>query len=135
MSYFYSPKVSNQPNLESSDAFEDFLSTYESTISDLDVAATDALEGLSIVEDNASDEYVMVDNEGEKGASLKPGHESQTKKKYMHMLQKVANRQISEVSIELDDLDNVRYLFLDVNILESNLSSPVRKELWRRYGT
>lgn len=115
VSYSYNFIVSNQPNLESLDAFEDFLSTYESTTSDLDVVATDALEGLNIEEDNSSDEYVMVDNEGEKGTSPKLGHESQTKKKYMHMLQKVANRQISEVSIELDDIDNVCYLFLDVN--------------------
>lgn len=30
------------------------------------------------------------------------------KKKYMDMLQKVVDRQINEVIVELDDLDNVR---------------------------
>ena len=35
------------------------------------------------------------------------GQFQEPKKKYMDMLQKVANRQTNEVVIELDDLDNV----------------------------
>ena len=84
------------------------MSTYESTISDLDAAATDAFEGLNIDEDDLSDEYVMVDDEGNgKGPASKPGQHSDPKKKYMHILQQVADREISEVTIELDDLQNV----------------------------
>lgn len=91
-------------------AFEEFLSTYESTISDLDAAATDALESLNIDEDDLGDEYVMVDDEGKgKGPLPKPGQYSDPKKKYMHMLQQVADREISEVTIELDDLQNVGF--------------------------
>lgn len=89
-------------------AFEEFLSTYESSVSDLDAAATDALEGLNIDEDGISDEYVMVDDERNgTGSVQRPGQYGDPKKKYMHMLQRVADRQLSEVAIELDDLQNV----------------------------
>lgn len=91
-----------------SGAFEDFLSTYESTASDVDAFATDALEGLNIDEDGISDEYVMVDDAGDGKNIRKPGEFRGSKKKYLNMLQQVADRQISEVTIELDDLDNVR---------------------------
>ena len=40
------------------------------------------------------------------------GQFPEPKRKYMDMLQKVVDRQINEVIIELDDLDNVRG-FLD----------------------
>ena len=88
-------------------AFEDFLTTYESTASDSDAAATDALEGLNIGEDNLSDEYVMVDDAGNEKNLRKPNEYRGTKKKYLNILQQVADRQVSEIMIELDDLDNV----------------------------
>jgi DNA replication licensing factor MCM7 len=91
-------------------AFEEFLSTYESTASDLDAEATDALESLNIDENDSSDEYVMVDNELDgKGVARRPGQRGQSKKKYMDMLQRVADRQIAEVTIELDDLENASF--------------------------
>ena len=52
----------------------------------------------------------MVDDERDgKGGARRPGQRGQTKKKYMEMLQQVADRQISEVTIDLDDLDNVSF--------------------------
>lgn len=49
-------------------------------------------------------EDVVGDKDGRRnGASREP------KKKYMDMLQEVADRQRSEVVIELDDLDNVGF--------------------------
>lgn len=83
------------------------MSTYESTTSDLDAAATDALEGLNIDEDAESDDFIMVD--GEENGRGKPGQYEDPKKKYMNLLQKVADRQISEVKIELDDLKAVGF--------------------------
>ena len=95
------------------------MSTYESSASDPDAAATDALEGLNIDEDGISDEYVMIDDERNgNGPVQRPDQYGDPKKKYMHMLQRVADRQISEVTIELDDLQNVRYL------LEHSLGAP-----------
>ncbi len=90
-------------------AFEDFLTTYESTTPDLDAAATDALEGLNIDEDGLSDDYIMVDGDGNgRGARQKPGQYEDPKKKYMNILQRVIDRKHSEVKIELDDLKSVR---------------------------
>lgn len=50
----------------------------------------------------------MDDGQNGKGFLQKPDQYGDPKKKYMHMLQKVADRQISEVTIELDDLKHVR---------------------------
>ena len=102
----------HQPNtkLDPPGAFEEFLSTYESSNSDVDAVTTDALEGLNIDEDGISDEYVMVDDDGNgngNGSAQRRAQYGNPKKKYMHMLQRVADRQISEVTIELDDLQNV----------------------------
>lgn len=86
------------------------MSTYESTQSDLDAAAMDALEGLNIDEDADIDDFVMVDGEENgRGARRKLGQYEDPKKKYMNLLQKVADRQISEVKIELDDLKAVSF--------------------------
>lgn len=86
------------------------MTTYESTQSDLDAAAMDALQGLNIDEDADSDDFVMVDGElNGRGARRKPGQYEDPKKKYMNLLQQVADRQISEVKIELDDLKAVRF--------------------------
>ena len=50
----------------------------------------------------------MIDDEGNgNGPVQRPGQYGDPKKKYMNMLQRVADRQISEVTIELDDLQNV----------------------------
>ena len=51
----------------------------------------------------------MVDDErdGNGGARRPGGQSGPSKKKYMEILQQVADRQISEVMIELDDLENV----------------------------
>ena len=93
---------SNHRNI---DAFEDFLTNYESSGSDPE-NATDALENLNINEDGLSDEYVMVDDERERPRN-QPKPSQFGKKKYMNILQKVADRQISEIAIDLDDLSNV----------------------------
>ena len=88
-------------------AFEDFLLNYKSTQTDLDLAATDAFEDLNIDEDGTSDEYDFMDDVAGGKAARHAGRHKEPKRKYMDMLQKVADRQIGEVTIELDDLDNV----------------------------
>lgn len=88
-------------------AFEDFLLNYKSTQTDQDLVATDAFEELNLDEDGTSDEYDFMDDvAGGKDARHAARHK-EPKRKYMDMLQKVADRQIGEVTIELDDLDNV----------------------------
>ena len=88
-------------------AFEDFLLNYKSTQTDLDLAATDAFEDLNIDEDGTSDEYDFMDDVVDGKAARHAAQHKEPKRKYMDMLQKVADRQIGEVTIELDDLDNV----------------------------
>ncbi|MCJ1278896.1 Mcm2-7 hexameric complex component [Puttea exsequens] len=88
-------------------AFEDFLSNYKSTQTDLEIAATDAFQNLDIDEDGTSDEYDMMDDvTGGKETRQKNADFKEAKRKYMDMLQRVADREISEITIELDDLDN-----------------------------
>lgn len=51
----------------------------------------------------------MLDDEtGGKQARQPNGQHKEPKKKYMDMLQKVADRELDEVTIELDDIDDVR---------------------------
>ena len=88
-------------------AFEDFLLNYKSTQTDLDLAATDAFQDLNIDEDGTSDEYDFMDDVTDGKAARHSGQNKEPKKKYMDMLQKVADRRIGQVTIELDDLDNV----------------------------
>ena len=89
-------------------AFEDFLLNYKSTQTDLDTAATDAFEELNIDGDGTSDEYDFMDDvAGGKEARRPFGRPSEARRKYMDMLQKVADRQLNQVTIDLDDLDNV----------------------------
>ena len=92
-------------------AFEDFLLNYKSTQTDLDTAATDAFEELNIDGDGTSDEYDFMDDvAGGKEARRPLGRPSEARRKYMDMLQKVADRQLNQVTIDLDDLDNVSLL-------------------------
>ena len=89
-------------------AFEDFLTNYKSTATESDQLAADALQGLNLDEDGLSDEYDFMDDvENGKESQLR-GQFPAPKRKYMDMLQKVVDRKINEVIVELDDLDNVR---------------------------
>lgn len=88
-------------------AFEDFLLNYKTTQTDLDLAATDAFEELNLEEDGTSDEYDFMDDVAGGKDARHAARQKEPKRKYMDMLQKVADRQIGEVTIELDDLDNV----------------------------
>ena len=85
-------------------AFEEFLVNYKSAQTDLDLA----VEDLNIDGDGTSDEYDFMDDvTGGKDARRPNGQYKEPRKKYMDMLQKVADRALDEVTIELDDLDNV----------------------------
>ena len=83
----------------------------------MDPAATNALEHLHLEEDGLSDEYdFMEDVEDGKAARQKPGQYPDPKRKYMDMMQQVADRKLSEVTIDLDDLENVSVHWKDVLI-------------------
>ena len=92
-------------------AFEDFLTNYKLTATDSGQLAADALQDLNLEEDGLSDEYDFMDEVGNgKDSRPRGGQYPAAKRKYMDMLQKVADRELNEVTIELDDLDNVGFL-------------------------
>lgn len=93
------------------DAFEDFLTSFKSSASASEASATYALQDLNIDEDGLSDEYDFMEDVADgtgRQTNRRPGEDRDPKKKYMEMLQRVADRHTSEVMIELDDLDAVR---------------------------
>ena len=91
--------------------FEEFLTSFKSSASASEASATNAFRDLIIDEDGLSDEYDFMDDvaDGNGGtrSNQRRTNERNPKKKYMEMLQKVADRHTSEVVIELDDLDAV----------------------------
>lgn len=89
-------------------AFEDFITNYKSTATDSDQLAADALQDLNLDDDGLSDEYDFMEDVGNgKESRQRGGQPAAPRRKYMDMLQKVADRQLNQVTIELDDLDNV----------------------------
>jgi DNA replication licensing factor MCM7 len=69
-----------------------------------------ALGDITIDEDDLSDEYDFMDEDEE--AAQRRQQEKERRRtpqlKYRNMLQKLANREIDEFTIELDDLAEVR---------------------------
>jgi DNA replication licensing factor MCM7 len=90
-------------------AFKDFLTHFKSFESASESAATQAIEDLHIDEDRTGDEYDFMDDAEEESGG--PGRTSRRrrnpKNKYMKVLQDVANRDRTNILIELDDLDTV----------------------------
>ncbi|KAI1166840.1 DNA replication licensing factor mcm7 [Nemania serpens] len=84
-------------------AFEDFLDKFKASP---EQTLTHAIGQINIDEDDLSDEYDFMDEDDEvheqrrrqKAASKQPKH------KYAEMMQKLADRSIDEILIELDDL-------------------------------
>lgn len=83
-------------------AFEDFLASFKST------ATTDALEDPQIDSDGTSDEYDFMDDVVD-GQGQQSRRRRDPKRKYMDMLQNVADRKRDHIYIDLDDLDEVRW--------------------------
>ncbi|CAK7223986.1 DNA replication licensing factor MCM7 [Sporothrix curviconia] len=105
-------------------AFKEFLNTYKTSP---EHTITHALGNINIDDDDLSDEYEFVDETDEaaerraqeKAARRKPQH------KYRDMLQKLADRKIDEVTIDLDDL----------NMFEADIGSELRLTQWIETNT
>ena len=69
------------------------------------------LQDLNLDEDGTSDEYDFMDDVADGNGRRSRRRDGETahhpKIKYMNMLQKVADRQLSQVTIDLDDLAEV----------------------------
>lgn len=91
------------------EAFRDFLETFKASASASEETAAAAIDGLHIDGDGTSDEYDFMDD-AENGDGMRSRREDRTrvdKRKYMALLQDIADRVKSNILIELDDLDLV----------------------------
>ncbi len=79
------------------EAFQSFLEKFETSKTSSDAPA-EALDG-----DHTSDEYDFMDDVADEDRSRR-----RPKRKYMEMLQEVADRERQNIVIELDDLNEVR---------------------------
>lgn len=93
------------------DAFKDFLTHFKTFESASASAATEAIEDLHIDGDRTSDEYDFMDDAEDENGAQREGsgrRRREPKLKYMQMLQDVADRERTNILIELDDLATVR---------------------------
>ncbi len=90
------------------DAFQSFLEKFETSKTSAEAAA-EAIDGLHLDGDHTSDEYDFMDDIEDGARSNSRGR---PKRKYMDMLQEVADRERQNILIELDDLHEVRTLLL-----------------------
>lgn len=86
------------------DGFKDFLKHFKTLQSTSEAAATEALEDLNIDGNRTSDEYDFMDDVDEEAGTRR---RKEPKLKYMQILQDIANRDASNIVIELDDLEIV----------------------------
>jgi DNA replication licensing factor MCM7 len=83
--------------------FQEFLDKFETSKTSTDSAA-DAIDDLHLDGDHTSEEYDFMDDaEDDRTRSRR-----RPRRKYMDMLQEVANRERNNIEIELDDLKEVR---------------------------
>lgn len=99
----YPPPVDYSAQLN---GFKDFLKGFKTFQSSSEAAATEALEDLNIDDGRSSDEYDFMDDAEEMEGVKTRGatRHREPKLKYMQILQDVANRDLSHILIELDDL-------------------------------
>ncbi|KGO76881.1 Nucleic acid-binding, OB-fold [Penicillium italicum] len=99
----YPPPVDYSAQLN---GFKDFLKGFKTFQSSSEAAATEAFEDLNIDDGQTSDEYDFMDDADEiNGANARGARRHREPKlKYMQILQDIANRDTSNILIELDDL-------------------------------
>lgn len=85
------------------EAFQAFLEKFETSKTSSDAAA-EAIDSLHLDSDHTSDEYDFMDDVSDEGDG---GSRRRLKRKYMDVLQEVANRERQNILIELDDLQEV----------------------------
>jgi hypothetical protein len=100
---------------EQQTAFEDFLRNFKSSSTE----AEDALDDLRLDGDGTSDEYDFMDDVPDRTSATR----RKTKTKYVEMLQDVADRKISQVLVDLDDLDQY-----EKNLEDDGVREPLHRD-------
>lgn len=95
------------------DAFQSFLDKFEKTKTAQEEAA-EAIDGLHLDGDHTSDEYDFMDDAADGISSSERSRPN--KRKYQQMLQEVADRERTNILIELDDLKEVCDSYLEITI-------------------
>ena len=98
----YRAPVDYEAQLE---AFTAFLDKFEASQTISEDAASD-IEGLQLDGDHTSDEYDFMDDVAAPNGTR--SRRTAPKRKYMEMLQEVADRERTNVLVDLDDLREVR---------------------------
>ncbi len=99
------------------EAFRDFLENFKSSESASEETAADAINGLHIDGDGTSDESDFMEDavNGDTVRSRRDDRAHRDKRKYISVLQDIADRVKSNILIELDDLDLVSALYRSSN--------------------
>ena len=92
-------------------AFEEFLSDFKESASTSEAAAAEALGGLNL-DENEDDYDFMEDAPEQNEQRTRNTQKTSPRKKYMEILQNIADRKSQEICIELDDLATVRMRLL-----------------------
>jgi DNA replication licensing factor MCM7 len=90
-----------------SGAFEGFLENFKTAPA---ASITHALGGMNIDEDDLSDEYDFMDEDDEEEQHARRRTRTQArvpKLKYLELLQRVSDRYEEEITIDLDDVEEV----------------------------
>lgn len=90
------------------DAFKDFLSHFKAFETSTEDLTAEAMRELHLDGDGTSDEYDFMDD-AQDGAQQTTSRRTKREpvKKYMKLLQKIADREENHILVELDDLDTV----------------------------
>ena len=109
------------------DAFEIFLKDFKTSP---EQTLANAMGEISIEEDDLSDEYDFMDED--EGAAERRRQEKERHRtpqyKYKDMMQQLANREIDEIRIDLDDLETVSIQFLVLLGIYTDLDASGRSK-------
>ncbi|KAB8233328.1 DNA replication licensing factor MCM7 [Aspergillus alliaceus] len=114
------------------DAFKDFLTHFKTFESASVSAATEAIEDLHVDGDRTSDEYDFMDDVEDGNGAQREGssrRRREPKVKYMQILQEIADRERTNILIELDDLATFEKSLpeeTDLKLVESVLKNTKR---------
>ncbi|CAF9915392.1 MAG: Mcm2-7 hexameric complex component [Gomphillus americanus] len=97
-------------------AFEEFLSDFKESASTSEAAAAEALGGLNL-DENEDDYDFMEDAPEQNEQRTRNTQKTSPRKKYMEILQNIADRKSQEICIELDDLATFERSIDDEDVL------------------